>query len=277
MTRVETFSGRVSVITGGGSGIGRALAVELAARGSDIAICDVDDVGLHETEALVQERGRRVVVHRVDVADRGQMEGFAEAVAGEFGRIDAIVNNAGVSVSETIEGIRYEDFEWIVGINFWGVVYGTKAFLPWLRVRGDGWIVNVSSALGLVGMPAQSAYTATKFAVRGMTEALRQELAGSGITVSCVHPGAVKTNIARHGRLYRTASGSTDRDQMVEQFDQLAYTPPELAAKTIVRGMERRSPRILIGTDAYLLDALARLVPVSYPRILSWFSKSKPR
>lgn len=262
------FDGRVSVITGAASGIGRALALELGRRGSDLALSDVDEVGLEQTAQRVQALGRRVTRARVDVADREAVHRFADETLAAHGKVDAVVNNAGVSLTTPFADMSYEDLEWIVGVNFWGVVHGTKAFLPHLLSRGEGWIVNVSSVFGLIAFPSQSAYNATKFAVRGLTESLRQELVGTGVAVCSVHPGGIKTNIARLGRFYRGHDGLTDKDVMVEEFERMARTSPEDAAEVIANGMARRAPRILIGPDARLIDVVARALPVRYPRVL---------
>lgn len=263
-----TFQGRVSVITGAASGIGRALALELAERGSDLALCDIDEEGLAETVSMVEARGRRATSARVDVADREAFEAFRDQVLADHGRADAIVNNAGVSVTESVLDLTYEDFEWIVGINFWGVVYGTKSFLPHLLERGDGWVVNISSVFGIIAVPHQSAYNATKFAVRGFTEALRQECHGTGVTALCVHPGGIKTNIVRAAR-FGSAPDGADRETTVRNFDQkMARTSAEDAAKAIVNAMERRAFRVLVGRDAHLADAVQRLAPVRYANLL---------
>ncbi len=260
-----TFRGRVVAITGGASGIGRALAVELARRGADVAICDVDEDGLAETARLVRAQGRRATTHRVDVAERDAVYAFKDAVLDEHGRADAIVNNAGVAVTDTVVDSTYEDLEWIVGINLWGVIYGTKAFLPHLIEQKDGWVVNISSVFGLMAFPNQSAYNVTKFGVRGWTEALRQELGGTGVTAISVHPGGIRTNIVRGGRFRRVHDGSVDADEAIQQFDaRLARTTPEQAGRIIADGMERRDPRILVGPDAHLIDRLVRLLPVRY-------------
>ena len=264
-----TFSGRVSVITGAASGIGRALAVELAQRGSDVALCDVQEDALRETARQVERAGCRASARVVDVADRTAMHRFADEVLAEHGRVDAVVNNAGVSVTNTFAEMSYEDLDWIVGINFWGVVHGTKAFLPHLLERRDGWVVNVSSVFGFVAVPTQSAYNATKFAVRGLTEALRQELRGTGVTAVCVHPGGIKTNIVKGSRYTRGADGGTDKDRAIRDFEKMARTTPEGAAKTIADGMARRAPRVLIGPDAYVIDAIARAAPVRYPSLFA--------
>jgi NAD(P)-dependent dehydrogenase (short-subunit alcohol dehydrogenase family) len=268
MKEAMTFSGRVSVVTGAASGIGRALALELGARGSDLAICDVDEEGLRETAARVERLGRKVSSERLDVADREAVHAFAQRTLDTHGGVDAVINNAGVSLTTTISEMSYEDFEWIVGVNFWGVIHGTKAFLPHLVERGDGWIVNVSSVFGIIAFPSQSAYNATKFAVRGFTESLRQELEGTGVTACCVHPGGIRTNIVRLGRFHHTHDGVTEKDTMVAEFDRLARTSPEQAARVIADGMERRAPRVLIGPDAHLIETVQRLLPVRYPRFM---------
>ena len=264
-----SFSGRVCVITGAASGIGRGLALELAGRGSDLALCDVNEEGLEETARLAEARGRHVTRHVVDVADREAVHAFRDAVLRDHGRADAIVNNAGVSVTDFVADMSYDDLEWIVGINFWGVVYGTKAFLPHLLERGDGWVVNVSSVFGLVAVPSQSAYNATKFAVRGFTESLRQELEGTGVTASCVHPGGIKTAIVRGSRWRKGQFGVTDREQAARDFEKMARTTPEQAGRVIADGMERKRARILIGADARVIETVSRAAPVSYPRIFA--------
>lgn len=264
-----SFQGRVIAITGAGSGIGRALAIELARRGSDLALCDVNDVNLRETAEEVRKLGRRASARLVDVSDRTAVHRFADEVLAEHARIDGIVNNAGVTVSASFEETSYQDLEWIVGINFWGVVHGTKAFLPHLLARRDGWIVNVSSVFGLIAFPTQSAYNATKFAVRGLTESLRQELAGTGVSAICVHPGGIKTNIVHGSRWTKGADGTTDRAKAAAEFERIARTTPARAAEIIAEGMEKRRPRVLVGPDAYVIEAVSRAVPVGYPTVFA--------
>jgi NAD(P)-dependent dehydrogenase (short-subunit alcohol dehydrogenase family) len=262
---MHPLAGRVAVVTGAGSGIGRALAQSLSARGCRLALADIDESALRQTAALV---GGEPLLRRVDVADRAAVYAFAEAVGAHYGAVHLVVNNAGVALSETIANMRYEDFEWLMNINFWGVVYGTKAFLPRLLAQGDGTIVNISSVFGLVAVPTQGAYNAAKFAVRGFTEALRHELDGSGVRAISVHPGGIRTAIVQHGRIYRDPEGRTDKAAINARFEQLAQTSPEKAAETIVRGVERGSPRVLIGPDARLVDIIQRLFPVSYYKLL---------
>ena len=267
---MKSLQGRTIAITGAASGIGRALAVELAGRGSNLAISDVDREALDQTAATVERAGARVHVADLDVADREAVHDWADTVAGVFGEVHGIVNNAGVSLRATVEDMEYDDFEWLMNINFWGVVYGTKAFLPHIRAAGEGNIVNISSVFGIMGIPTQSAYNAAKFAVRGFTESLRQEMLIEGlpIGVTCVHPGGIKTNIARSGRL-REMSRFRDRGDIVTDFDKLARTSPEVAARAIVAGMLADRPRVLIGADAHLMDHTQRNFPTLYQHVVA--------
>src|SRR3954462_5843343 len=204
---MKSFDGRVAAITGAGSGIGRALAHELARRGAHLALCDINEVGLAETVSSCEGFGVKVTSQRVDVADRAAMFAWADQVVADHGKVNLIFNNAGVALGATIEAMSYDDFEGLMNINFWGVVHGTKAFLPHLKAAGEGHIVNLSSVFGLISVPTQSAYNAAKFGVRGFTDALRMELDISGGNVSCttVHPGGVRTNIARNARMEPSA------------------------------------------------------------------------
>lgn len=262
---MKRFTDKVAVITGAGSGIGRALAVELAGRGATLAVSDVDAVRVAETAALCEKAGATAKSYELDVADRAAVLAHADEVAAEFGGAAIVVNNAGVALGATVEEMAWEDYDWLMGINLGGVVNGTKAFLPQVIASGDGHIVNISSVFGFVGVPTQSAYNAAKFAVRGFTEALRQEMliARYPVKVSCVHPGGIKTNIARDAR-----GGGAERDieKAAEGFEKIAMTTPEKAAQTIVRGIERGTPRILIGADAYVFDAIPRLLGAAYQR-----------
>jgi NAD(P)-dependent dehydrogenase (short-subunit alcohol dehydrogenase family) len=262
------FRGKVAVVTGAASGIGRSLAVGFAKRGADVAICDVNEVGLEETKHEVERLGRRALSSRLDVSQREAFHVFADEVIAHFGQVDFVVNNAGVAVSETVLASSYEDWDWIVGINFWGVVHGTKAFLPHMVERNSGSIVNLSSIFGIIAVPTQGLYNATKFGVRGMTEALRHELEGTGVHVACVHPGGIDTNIVRNARYHRGPDGMTSKEESVARFQKTARTTPDQAAETILRGIERREPRILIGADAKLLERIQRSAPVRYWSIL---------
>lgn len=264
-----SFNGKVVVITGAASGIGRALAAGFAKRGAALALADVNEAGLMETRAAVERLGAKVLTERLDVADRAAFEAFRDKVLSSYGRADIILNNAGVAVADTILESRYEDWEWIFGVNFWGVVHGTKAFLPHLIERGSGSIVNLSSVFGLVAVPTQGLYNATKFAVRGMTEALRHELEGTGVHVACVHPGGIDTRIAANARFYQGPTGLRDQKESVENFKKLARTTPEKAAEIIIRGIEEKEPRILIGADAHLIDWVQRILPRRYWRLMS--------
>jgi len=265
---MKSFQGRVAAITGAGSGIGRAVATELARRGSEVALCDVDEAGLGETAARIGATGTRVSSQVVDVADRQAMEDWAGKVAAEHGRVNVIVNNAGVALGANVETMSYEDMEWLIGVNFWGVVHGTKAFLPHLRAAGEGHIVNISSVFGMVGIPSQSAYNAAKFAVRGFTEALRIELDSDGGNVSCttIHPGGIKTNIARNGRFDdRTMSElGQDPDKLIEMSERLFMTTPEKAAQVILDAVQANRRRAFIGPDAQLFKLMSMLPPGVY-------------
>jgi butyryl-CoA dehydrogenase len=273
---METFQGKVAVVTGAASGIGRALALDLASRGAELALSDVDETGLEATVKDAAARGVAVSHARVDVADREAVQAWAERVVADHGRANLVVNNAGVALTATIEETAYEDFEWLMGINFWGVVHGTTAFLPHLIASGDGHVVNVSSVFGIISVPSQSAYNAAKFAVRGYTECLRQELemAGHPVSATTVHPGGIKTNIARSARMQEVEGGAT-RDEMADQFERMARTTPERAARVILEGVLRNRRRVLIGADARIIDWMQRLFPTGYQRVLTAVAKRR--
>lgn len=260
----------MAAITGAASGIGRALAEDLARRGARLALADVDEAGLADTAGRCS--GVKVTTRQLDVADRAAVFAWADEVVAEHGRVDLVVNNAGVALAGTAQSLRIEDFEWIVGINFWGVVHGTQAFLPKLKANGSGHVVNLSSVFGLISVPTQSAYNATKFAVRGFTDALRMELEIEGAPVSCttVHPGGIATNIARNARVDDSVSdlSGVDPGEATRQFDKMLRTSPETAAKAIVEGVLRNRRRVLIGPDAKVIDLLARLPAGAYQRML---------
>jgi NADP-dependent 3-hydroxy acid dehydrogenase YdfG len=264
-----TLDGKVVVITGAGSGIGRALALNAAGKGAVLALSDWDEVGLVETAQQVQRVAHREVrTDKLDVRDRDAMKAYAASVAEEFGRVNVIINNAGVALHGDFEEVTYEDFEWVMDVDFWGVMQGTKEFLPHLIASGDGHVVNVSSLFGLIGMPGQTAYNAAKFAVRGLTEALRQEMlvAGHPVQVTAVHPGGIKTGIARNAR----ATASHDQAQVAKHFDaKLARMTPERAAEIIIDGVLANKPRVLVGADAKALDWLQRIVGARYQRLIA--------
>jgi NADP-dependent 3-hydroxy acid dehydrogenase YdfG len=270
---MKTLEDKVVVITGAGSGIGRALALDLARRGSLLALADIDEAGLAETVDLVKAGGvREIRSDRLDVADRAAFEAYAASVAAQFGRVNVVVNNAGVALAGDFEDLRHEDMEWIVGVNFWGVVHGTKAFLPHLIASGDGHVVNLSSLFGLVSMPGQSMYNATKYAVRGMSEALREEMliAGHPVGVTVVHPGGIKTAIARNARV----SEKEDKEATARFFDEkLAKMTPERAAEIIVGGILHDRARVLVGLDAHALHHLAKLTGSRYQDLVALVSR----
>lgn len=266
---MKSFRDRVAVVTGAASGIGRALAVQLAERGADLALVDVNEAALAETAASVQKTGRRVSRHVADVADAARMERLVAEVLAAHGAVHLVANNAGVSVTGTVEEQSLEDMRWIVGVNFWGVVHGSKLFLPALRAAraagAEAHIVNVSSMFGLIGLPTQSSYCATKFAVRGFSEALWAELRDAGIGVTVVHPGGVRTNIVRDSRTADPAA----KAQMIERFEKLAVSPDD-AARRILRAVERNALRVVICPEARATDWIKRLAPAAVHRLVAW-------
>lgn len=264
---MQTLYGKTVVITGAGSGIGRALSVQAAGEGARLAISDIDTDGLAATARMC---GSTAEIHtaRLDVADRDAWAPYAADVVERFGGVNVIVNNAGVALSSNIIDMSYDDIEWLMSINFWGVVHGTKTFLPHLVESGDGHVVNLSSLFGLLAVPSQSAYNAAKFAVRGFTEALRMEMheAGHPVGVTCVHPGGIKTSIARNGR----GDALHDPAEVAAHFDEnLARTTPEKAAEVIWRAVRRNRARALVGADAKVLDLLVRVLGSGYQRIVT--------
>ncbi len=265
---MRDFKGKVAAVTGAASGIGRSLAVMLAKQGCHLGLADVHADGLEETAQMVTRHGARVCNSIVDVSNREQVESFAKKVIDEHGGVHIAINNAGVALAETVSKTTYEDFEWIMGINFWGVVYGTKAFLPYLRNESEAHLVNISSAFGLIALPTQAAYNASKFAVRGFTEAVRQELSGSAVGVTCVHPGGIKTNIVRNARFHKGFDGSTNQASSASKFEHNAWTTADQAAGAIIKGIKRKKPRVLIGVDAMTIDAIQRIFPAHYDSVL---------
>ncbi|MFE3057023.1 SDR family NAD(P)-dependent oxidoreductase [Nocardia sp. NPDC059239] len=262
------LSGHPVMITGAASGIGRGLAQLLSRRGSPVAIADIDAEGLKQTAASLSGP---VLTRVLDVRDAADQLAFADEVREWLpAPLAAVFNNAGVAVSSSVLDSVPADDEWLRQINFDGVVNGTRAFLPILVEQGSGAIVNTSSVYGLVGMPYQSAYCAAKFAVRGFTDALRQELRGTGVSAVTVHPGGIRTNIARNGRVRKDPEGrGRTHEQMAAEFEAMTMTTPEQAAEIICRGVERGKARVLVGPDAYLFDTLARVTPTHYFDVLS--------
>lgn len=258
----------VAVVTGAGSGIGRGLARQLAVAGSALALVDNDAGGLEQTAASLAERGVQLSTHIADVSDESAMQALAQEILARHGRVTLLINNAGVALHGWFEEISLDDLRWLMDINFWGVVYGVKYFLPLLKKEQRAHIVNISSVFGIVAPAGQSAYAASKFAVRGFTEALRHELEGTPVFVSCVYPGGIRTPIAKRGRLGANTPPAS-RDEAVARFDRLTPTMPDAAAARILQGVERREPRILIGRDARGIDILQRLRPATYWRTLA--------
>jgi len=268
MPRRVNITGRPVMISGAASGIGRALAQRLSSLGSPVAIADVDEAGLAKTAASLSGP---VLSRVLDVRDAADQRRFADEVREWLpAPLAAVFNNAGVALTSTVLDAVPEDDDWLHDINFHGVVNGTRAFLPILVAQNDGVIVNTSSVFGLVGMPYQSAYCAAKFAVRGFTDSLRQELRGTGVRAVTVHPGGVTTNIARNARMRKDPEGlGRTREQLAAQFEAVTMTSPARAAQIIHRGVERGKARILVGPDAYAFDALARITPTHYFSVLS--------
>lgn len=266
---MKDLTNKVAVVTGAGSGIGRALAKALAARGCRLALSDVNEIGLAETVADLKEV--EVRSYHLDVSDRDAIYAHAEMVAADFGQINLVINNAGVALSASVREMTDEDFKWVMDIDFWGVAHGTRAFLPHLIASGDGHVVNVSSVFGLIGVPKQSAYNAAKFAVRGFTEALRQEmkLEEQPVAVSCVHPGGIRTNIANSARMGKSENAAAQR----KGFDKMALTTPDKAASTIVKGILKDESRILVGPDAWGIEAINRLLGAAYQPLVERFSR----
>jgi len=259
----------VAVVTGAGSGIGRALAQQLATAGSALALADNHEADLQQTLQSLQSKGARVTTtHALDVADEAAVSAFAENVSKRHGRATLIIHCAGVSLHGNFDEVSLDDFRWLMNINFWGTVYGVKYFLPILKREKRAHIVNISSVFGLIAPAGQVPYAASKFAVRGFTEALRHELDGTNVFVSCVHPGGIRTPIARHSRL-GAGTSAAKREANIARFERLARTPPEKAAARILHGVEHRERRILIGADAYQIDVLQRLRPASYWKSLA--------
>jgi NADP-dependent 3-hydroxy acid dehydrogenase YdfG len=263
---MEGFAGKVAVVTGAGSGIGQALAVELGRSGAKLAIGDVDTDGLADTERQLKAIGAPVKADRLDVTERETFLAYADAVNEHFGKVNQIYNNAGIAYTGDIEVCPFKDIERVMDVDYWGVVNGTKAFLPHLIASGDGHVINVSSLFGLFSVPGQAAYNSAKFAVRGFTEALRQEmvLAGHPVAVTTVHPGGIKTAIARNA----TVAEGLDRDELAKLFDKrLALTSPQRAARIILEAVRKKRARVLVGADAKALDALVRLTGSGYQRV----------
>lgn len=278
---MNNFQNKVAAITGAGSGIGQQLAVLLAKEGCHLSLSDVNEQGLIETVEKLKETDVRVTIKKLDVSDRFAVQEWAEETVKDHDSVNMIFNNAGVALASTVEGASYEELEWIVNINFWGVVYGTKEFLPLIKQTGDGHIVNISSLFGLTAQPTQSAYNATKFAVRGFTESLRQELdmENCGVSALCVHPGGIRTNIANAARTNESLKSlGINPEKSAKSFNKFLRCPPEEAARQILEAVKKDKRRLLIGNDAKALDLLQRLLPAGYQKVIAFASKSgKPK
>lgn len=279
---MKNFKNKTAAITGAGSGIGQALAINLAEAGANLALSDVNAAGLKQTAAQLKKYGVKVTTQTLDVSDRQAVFDWADQVVAEHGGVDMIFNNAGVALSGSVQGLSIEDYEWVMNINFWGVIYGTKAFLPYLEEREDGHIINISSVFGLTSQPLMSGYNASKFAVRGFTESLCQDLdmAGSKVKATSVHPGGIKTNIAKSARVSDSVeklTGAT-QEQAMARFEKMFIHTADSAAKVILKGVKSNKRRVLIGMDARLFDAAARIAPEGYQRVftkaMSWLSQN---
>jgi short-subunit dehydrogenase len=269
---MTAIRGSAAAVTGAASGIGRALALELAARGCDLALADRDEAGLQTLAAeIAKAHARKVTVHRVDVSEPGQIAEFAQAAISAHPGLNIVVNNAGVALLGQFNEVEQAQMEWLMNINFWGVVHATRAFLPHLAQQREAHIVNISSLFGIIAPPGQTAYAAAKFAVRGFSESLRHELAmaKSPIRLSVVHPGGVATNIVRNSRAGTGVTDNARRAQSIERFDAVARTTPAAAALRIITGIEKNQPRILIGNDARIMDLLQRFRPATYWSVLA--------
>jgi short-subunit dehydrogenase len=269
---MTAISGSAAAVTGAASGIGRALALELAARGCDLALADRDEAGLQVLAAEIgRHPGRKVSVHRVDVGEPGQIQDFAAAATAAHPSLNILINNAGVALLGSFAEVEQAQMEWLININFWGVVHGTRAFLPHLSSQPAAHIVNLSSIFGIIAPPGQTAYCAAKFAVRGFSESLRHELemANSPVKLSVVHPGGVATNIVRNSRAGTGVTDNARRAQSIDRFDAMAKTTPTAAALRIIEGIEKNQPRILIGNDAWFMDLLQRFRPATYWAVMA--------
>ena len=266
---MKNLNGKVVALTGAGSGIGRCLAIQLSQHGCHLSLSDIDDDGLKETKALLSQ-DINVTTHIVDVANREQVYAWAEDTVKAHGHVDCIINNAGVAIMASIEEIDYEDFNWVFNIVFYGVLYGTKAFLPFLKERPDAHIVNISSVNGFVSTRGNGPYSCAKHAVKALNQTLQQELRGTSVNITSVHPGGVKTNIARNSRSYDSKELQKEK---VERFDQIAGTSAEKAAKIIIKGILKNRRRQLVGFDAKVIDILCRLFPQKFSDTLGYLGE----
>lgn len=266
---MKQLEGKTAVVTGAASGIGRALAQELSRRGCHLGLADVNEAELEVTASMI-EGNRRVEISRVDVADRVAVRSFAQEAVSKLGAVDIVINNAGVALEGSFEDNTYEELEWILGINLWGVIHGCKEFLPHLKTRPEASLVNISSLFGILSVPNFSGYHISKFGVRGLSEALRQELKDTSVAVTCVHPGGIKTSVARNMRSSKKQGRALS--DFVESYEKNFITTAETAAKVIVDGIQKKKKRVLIGTDAKIFDRVARALPTSYETVVGLVS-----
>lgn len=279
---MKNFNNKVAAITGAGSGIGQQLALNLAKQGCHLALSDINRNGLDSTLDLLQQYPIKVTSQILDVSEKDAVFSWADRVVSDHGKINIIFNNAGVALSGTVAALSVEDYQWIMGINFWGTLYGVKAFLPHLETSGEGHIVNISSIFGLTAQPLMSGYNASKYAVRGLSESLRQdlELTNSNVSMTCVHPGGIKTNIAKSTRMSDSVKQvlGVSNDNSIKDFEMSFINTPENAAKVILKAVNRNKRRILIGPDARVYDWISRLFPAGYQRLFTavvrWRSKA---
>ena len=255
--------------------MGRALANSLASQGCSLALSDINQDMLEATASGINQNTIKVTTHPLDVSNREHMEKYAEDTVNSHGKVNMIFNNAGVSVSDTAEHMSYENLEWLMNINFWGVIYGTKSFLPFLQKVDEAHIINTSSIFGTIALPSQSAYNASKFAVRGYTYALRQELAETHIGVTCVQPGGVKTNIVNSSRYIPKDNNAETKEEISTKFESLAGLTSEQAAEQILRGVKKNKAQILVGKDARIISWIERIAPIGYQLILSRIFKEE--
>lgn len=270
---MKQLNNKVAAITGAGSGLGQALALNLAQQGCHLALSDVNKKGLEETLGMLKTTKVNVTHQLLDVTDQAAVFSWADKVVKDHGRVNMIFNNAGVALSGTVQALSIEDYKWIMDINFWGVVYGTKAFLPYLEESGEGHIINISSIFGITSQPLMSGYNASKFAVSGFTESLRQdlEITGSRVSTTCIHPGGIKTNIAKSARMSKSVAEVTGikLENATSVFEKFFIHSPDSAAKVILKGVKQNARRVLVGNEAKFLDGMARVFPTGYQWVLT--------
>lgn len=274
---MKELYGKVAVVTGAGSGIGRSLAQQLAAAGCHLALADINDKALEQTHLTIESAGAKsatltISLHNIDVSNRQQVEDFSQAVADQHGKVNLLFNNAGVALGAAVADASYDDMHWLMNINFWGVVHCCKAFLPLLKQSGDAHIVNISSVFGLMAVPTQSIYNASKFAVRGFTDALRQELLAQGVGVSTAFPAGIKTSIAQNARLSMGAENEQSMMKRKQDIEKLFLTTADQAAIEILAGVKKAKPRILVGRGSSVIDFATRLTPVHAGKLLGVLS-----